>query len=605
MRYGYAYDAMGRLTEKKASGRTLLAFEYDLNGNLTKQTDVTGKITEYDYDILDRIREVRDNGTTMAQYVYHPDDSVKSLQNGSLYTEYVYDADRNLTSLRTLLGTDVIVNNRYTYDGNGNRLEKLQKHGVTTYGYDSMKRLVKAEYPDATEELFYDKAGNRTKRLYNGAEEQYRYDKCNRLTAHTKGGVTTQYEYDNAGNLLKDARAEYEYDAFNRNTKAETFDGNIQINRYDAEGLRHEMEENGKLVTFIFRGNEAVTEETDGNIIRHIRGYDLIASDAENARTYYHYASDEMSSITHVAEGTQVLNHYEYDAWGNLTACEEKVQNRFKFNGQQYDSVTQQYYLRARYYNPVIGRFTQEDTYNADGLNLYAYCRNNPVYYVDPSGNICEKRANEIMDKLNSGGDLSNSEKKKLAAYLRNKERRTDGGLTDAESRMLDQVDRKRNKNNSSKTAAETEARRIMGPYYDEVLKRHEETPDYYAHPNEYRIVEGDEYDRVRAEYTQMVNQGELEPGHHILGVADGGQNVQSNITYTGEKFIDRSMLPKSALDYYDSTYARSDNPHPKRIAIYEQDGNVNFGKNPLHTEATTLQQNIHNWQKEQGYRRK
>ncbi len=61
-------------------------------------------------------------------------------------------------------------------------------------------------------------------------------------------------DYDNAGNLLEDGRARYDYDAFNRNTKAETFDGNVQINRYDAEGLRHEMEENGKLVSFIFRG---------------------------------------------------------------------------------------------------------------------------------------------------------------------------------------------------------------------------------------------------------------------------------------------------------------------------------------------------------------
>jgi len=64
-----------------------------------------------------------------------------------------------------------------------------------------------------------------------------------------------------------------------------------------------------------------------------------------------------------------------------LTLCEEKVVNHFKFNGQQYGPISQQYYLRARYYNSVIVRFTQEDTYRGDGLNLYAYCRNNPVYY--------------------------------------------------------------------------------------------------------------------------------------------------------------------------------------------------------------------------------
>jgi len=172
--------------------------------------------------------------------------------------------------------------------------------------------------------------------------------------------------------LLKDDKARYEYDAFNRNTKAETFNGNIQLNRYDAEGLRHEMEENGKIVSFIFRGDEIVAEENQEDKIRYIRTNILLASDAECARIYYYYASDEMSSITHVvdSENKEILNWYEYDAWGKPTLCEEKVPNRFLFNGQQYDQTTRQYYLRARNYNPVIARFTQEDTYRGDGLGI-------------------------------------------------------------------------------------------------------------------------------------------------------------------------------------------------------------------------------------------
>ena len=251
------------------------------------------------------------------------------------------------------------------------------------------------EYPGYTEELYYDRAGNRRRRVSAGVEESYKYDPANHLTEYTKGGVKTTFTYDNAGNLTADDRARYTYDLFNRTEKVETFDGHVQVNRYDAENLRHEMEEDGKLVQFIFRGQEVVMEENGDNKIRHIRGYELIASDAESARTYYHYASDEMGSITHVAEGKDVLNRYEYDAWGNLTLCEETVENRFKFNGQQYDPISQQYYLRARYYNPVIARFTQEDTYRGDGLNLYAYCRNNPVYYTDPSGHSCDKDAND------------------------------------------------------------------------------------------------------------------------------------------------------------------------------------------------------------------
>ena len=386
MRYSYEYDAMGRLTKKSASGRTLLFFAYDLNGNLIRQEDVTGKVTEYSYNELDILESINDNSNELARYAYYPDGTIKSLQSGSLYTEYGYDADKNLASLKTLLGDEVLVDNHYTYDHNGNRTEKQQSGGNTRYTYDGLNQLTRVEYPGYTEELYYDRAGNRRRRVSAGVEKSYKYDPANHLTEYTKGGVKTTFTYDNAGNLTADDRARYTYDLFNRTEKVETFDGHVQVNRYDAENLRHEMEEDGKLVQFIFRGQEVVMEETGDNKIRHIRGYELIASDAESARMYYHYASDEMGSITHVAEGKDVLNRYDYDAWGNLTLCEEAVENRFKFNGQQYDSISQQYYLRARYYNPVIARFTQEDTYRGAGLNLYVYCWNNPVYYVDPSG---------------------------------------------------------------------------------------------------------------------------------------------------------------------------------------------------------------------------
>lgn len=89
-----------------------------------------------------------------------------------------------------------------------------------------------------------------------------------------------------------------------------------------------------------------------------------------------------------------VVNRYQYDAFGNTVEAVEKVQNRFRYAGEQYDQVTGQYYLRARFYNPVVGRFTQEDTYRGDGLNLYAYVSNNPIKYADPSGYCCEKKEN-------------------------------------------------------------------------------------------------------------------------------------------------------------------------------------------------------------------
>ena len=339
------------------------------------------------------------------------------MTHGPIRQEYAYDLDKNLTGLTVRSGDALLARNSYTYDGNGNRTLKRQLGGETFYHYDPLNQLNKVEYPSYTEELFYDRAGNRTRRLVAGEEELYRYDPRNRLMAYTKNGVTTMFQYDNAGNLLVDDKAQYGYDAFNRTVKVETFDGNVQVNRYDAEGLRYEMEENGRLVRFIFHKGEAVAEqEENSNVIRLIRGSELIArsSDGESARTYYHYASDEMGSATHIVdENGNVQNRYEYDAWGKIEVKEEAVPNRFTYYGQQIDPITQQYYLRARFYNPVIGRFTQEDTYRGDGLNLYAYCANNPVYYTDLSGHVCNKqdaltRAQEQnIAKLRAGETIS------------------------------------------------------------------------------------------------------------------------------------------------------------------------------------------------------
>ena len=97
-------------------------------------------------------------------------------------------------------------------------------------------------------------------------------------------------DWDRQGNLLNDGTLSYVYDGFSRVAEVETAEGGTQKNRYDAEGLRYEMEENGQLVQFLYADREVIAEtQSDGNVIRYIRGLGLISSDSEKAKTYYHY----------------------------------------------------------------------------------------------------------------------------------------------------------------------------------------------------------------------------------------------------------------------------------------------------------------------------
>ena len=110
----------------------------------------------------------------------------------------------------------------------------------------------------------------------------------------------------------------------------------------------------------------------------------------------YYYIKNVQNDIVAIADknGTVVANYY-YDAWGNITQITGNTAlaqtNPLRYRSYYYDSETGLYYVSSRYYDPEIGRWINADNQlttgnDMTGMNLFAYCGNNPVNRIDPTG---------------------------------------------------------------------------------------------------------------------------------------------------------------------------------------------------------------------------
>jgi RHS repeat-associated protein len=132
------------------------------------------------------------------------------------------------------------------------------------------------------------------------------------------------------------------------------------------------------------------------------RGIDDIVMRTDGTNRQYFYKNG-LGSVVAVANNSgNLLESYEYNLQGqvamfngggsSLTAS--SIGNDHLFTGRQLDPETGDYYYRARYYSPILGRFISRDPLSgaefSQGTNLYAYCRNNGVNGVDPTG-MCEE----------------------------------------------------------------------------------------------------------------------------------------------------------------------------------------------------------------------
>ena len=436
--YEYIYDAYGNLKEKRSNGKRLVSYTHDRAGQITEIMDPAGVSTRYEYDILGRRSRIFNDDGLEVRYGYDALNRIRHIRYGNgVETAYTYDGDGNIRTLETKAGENVLLSFAYRYDGNGNRTAKAGTQaalgGITSeitagnnaldlsYAYDVRGQLLEERRNGASVCYAYDKAGNRIRKTDAQGETRYLYNEKNQLVEEESPADRKQFSYDRQGGIIEEKNAAgirlFSYNSRHQQTRVETETGSVQENRYDAEGLRFELLENGRRTSFVYHNGELLQEEgrEEQGTSYHL-GAGMEAFRRGQELSYYH--RDEQLSTVFVTDGQgEIRNSYQYDAFGIPLETTEQLNNRIRYTGQQYDELTEQYYLRARYYNPVAGRFMQEDVYQGDGLNLYAYCGNNPVVYDDPSGyaststgKACppQGKISESVDETSYGKSSSN-----------------------------------------------------------------------------------------------------------------------------------------------------------------------------------------------------
>ena len=154
---------------------------------------------------------------------------------------------------------------------------------------------------------------------------------------------------------------------------------------------------NGKVARETIKTNNSLTAVLDFIYDESGKPFALkYSTDGATFDTYYYVLNLQGDVVKLIQANGHIVAQYTYDAWGNVSSSGRLAEiNPLRYRGYYYDSETGFYYLQSRYYDPANRRFINADSYQSTGqgfigTNMFAYCNNSPILFVDHDGDDAE-----------------------------------------------------------------------------------------------------------------------------------------------------------------------------------------------------------------------
>jgi RHS repeat-associated protein len=397
------YDATNHLLTSKDPHNATVTYTYNAVGSLSTAKYPDNKLVTYTYTPSNQLSTVVDWNNVTTTYLYDNDAQLasKTLPN-TIKGTYAYDANGSLSSLTYKKGTAAFTKYDYTRDNIGNVTEEDETkangtHVYNDYSYDAANQLTMNDAPTDTYNYTYDDVGNMATSS-NGVTgtSAYTYNNANQLSAKTN--TARSFTYDPQGNQITDTGKSLTYD-YDNQLKSLVNGATTTNYVYDATGNRIDKTQTGTGATnfqYVNTGNNRVLQAkniTASTNQYYLYGLEQISQGDTGSSTRQYPITDGQGTVRYLtnSSGTTVTSGtFAYDPYGKQTSGSATLSN-YMFQSEQKDSESGLTYLRARYYDPTIGRFSSRDpssgtTSNPATQNGYNYANNDPINMSDPLG---------------------------------------------------------------------------------------------------------------------------------------------------------------------------------------------------------------------------